>query len=194
MTHYAGCRFRSDLDARWAVFLDRLDVTWRYESRQIDLPSGARYQPTFYLPDLTMWAVAESDENGFLRDGRRHAEAAHHLRTGLLILGPMPDVTQGNPQHLALARHDRDGAKPVLCIHVAWPDMLADRGMVTEIGLPCTDQETEDIDLPSLGSYSRGGYGWTQPPPVVGEGPLEWAHERAYRAARAAQFGSGATA
>jgi hypothetical protein len=31
-TMYRGTRFRSQLEARWAVFFDRLGLPWRYEA------------------------------------------------------------------------------------------------------------------------------------------------------------------
>lgn len=45
-THYAGCRFRSRLEARWAVFLDELHIDWEFEPQGFELPSG-RYLPDF---------------------------------------------------------------------------------------------------------------------------------------------------
>ena len=48
-TRYAGCHFRSRLEARWAVFLDALKIEWQYEPQGFELPSG-RYLPDFYLP------------------------------------------------------------------------------------------------------------------------------------------------
>lgn len=48
-THYAGCRFRSRIEARWAVFLDLLGLRWEYEPQGFDLPSGA------YLPDFKIY-------------------------------------------------------------------------------------------------------------------------------------------
>ncbi|MDG4803171.1 hypothetical protein [Micromonospora sp. WMMD980] len=48
-THYAGCRFRSRLEARWAFFMDLMDVRWEYEHEGWELPSG-RYLPDFRLP------------------------------------------------------------------------------------------------------------------------------------------------
>lgn len=47
-THYAGCRFRSRLEARWAVFLDNLHIRWEYEPQGFELPSG-RYLPDFRI-------------------------------------------------------------------------------------------------------------------------------------------------
>lgn len=48
-TRYAGCHFRSRLEARWAVFFDHLGIEWEYEPEGLNLPSG-RYLPDFYLP------------------------------------------------------------------------------------------------------------------------------------------------
>jgi hypothetical protein len=49
-TFYKGYRFRSRLEARWAVFFSELGIKWQYEVEGFELPSG-RYLPDFYLPD-----------------------------------------------------------------------------------------------------------------------------------------------
>lgn len=46
-TLYKGYRFRSRLEARWAVFFDALGVKWEYEPEGFELPSGKRYLPDF---------------------------------------------------------------------------------------------------------------------------------------------------
>jgi hypothetical protein len=53
-THYAGCRFRSRLEARWAYFMDLMDVPWEYEYEGWELPSG-RYLPDFRLPQAKVY-------------------------------------------------------------------------------------------------------------------------------------------
>ncbi|MGW5387165.1 DnaB-like helicase N-terminal domain-containing protein [Nocardia sp. NPDC003963] len=50
-TEYAGHRFRSRIEARWAVFFDTLEIEWEYEAQGFDLPSG-RYLPDFWLPGI----------------------------------------------------------------------------------------------------------------------------------------------
>lgn len=50
-TAYGGYRFRSRLEARWAVFLDALDLGYRYEPEGYDLGSDA-YLLDFWLPRL----------------------------------------------------------------------------------------------------------------------------------------------
>lgn len=48
-THYAGCRFRSRLEARWAVAFDAMGIPWEYEPQGFVLPSGRPYLPDFRL-------------------------------------------------------------------------------------------------------------------------------------------------
>ena len=47
-TIYRGYRFRSRLEARWAVFFDRCSVRYDYEPQGFELPSG-RYLPDFHF-------------------------------------------------------------------------------------------------------------------------------------------------
>ena len=51
-TEYKGYRFRSRLEARWAVFFDACGVTWEYEPEGIILSDGTAYLPDFYLSDF----------------------------------------------------------------------------------------------------------------------------------------------
>ena len=46
-TRYAGCRFRSRLEARWAVFFDALSMKWQYEAQGFRLSDGTQYLPDF---------------------------------------------------------------------------------------------------------------------------------------------------
>ena len=49
-TEYAGCRFRSRLEARWAVLFDALGLVWNYEPEGFDLGPVGRYLPDFFVP------------------------------------------------------------------------------------------------------------------------------------------------
>ena len=53
-TTYQGCRFRSRIEARWAVFFDALDVKWQYEPQGFEL-DGELYLPDFFLPGWRAW-------------------------------------------------------------------------------------------------------------------------------------------
>jgi hypothetical protein len=48
-TTYAGRRFRSRREARWAVLFDQLDLDWRYEPEGYVLPGNVQYLPDFEL-------------------------------------------------------------------------------------------------------------------------------------------------
>lgn len=48
-TEYKGYRFRSRLEARWAVFFDACGVDWEYEPEGFDLGGGLHYLPDFLL-------------------------------------------------------------------------------------------------------------------------------------------------
>lgn len=51
-TRYKGYRFRSRLEARWAVFFDALGIKWEYEPEGFVSDDGGMYLPDFYLPDV----------------------------------------------------------------------------------------------------------------------------------------------
>ena len=53
-TCYNGYRFRSRLEARWAVFMDALGIKYEYEPEGYELPSGW-YLPDFWLPEWKTW-------------------------------------------------------------------------------------------------------------------------------------------
>lgn len=53
-TEFKGYRFRSRLEARWAVFLETLGAAWSYEREGFNL-GGKRYLPDFYVADWNCW-------------------------------------------------------------------------------------------------------------------------------------------
>jgi hypothetical protein len=53
-TVYKGFRFRSRLEARWAVFFDAMGLKYEYELEGYRLPSGVGYLPDFVLTDLVV--------------------------------------------------------------------------------------------------------------------------------------------
>lgn len=49
-TRYKGYRFRSRLEARWAVFFDEMELRWEYEPEGFNLGNDGLYLPDFRLP------------------------------------------------------------------------------------------------------------------------------------------------
>lgn len=52
-TEYNGYRFRSRLEARWAVFFDAIGADYKYEPEGYRLEDGSRYLPDFYLTNVS---------------------------------------------------------------------------------------------------------------------------------------------
>ena len=50
-TEYRGYRFRSRLEARWAVYYDHLGIEWVYEPEGFNLGNDTFYLPDFWLPE-----------------------------------------------------------------------------------------------------------------------------------------------
>lgn len=90
-TRYKGYRFRSRLEARWAVFLDSLCVPWEYEKEGFELGEDGRYLPDFWLPTWDAWMEIKPSEpeRGYLIKPTAFAwNLGHDL---LLVIGnPWP--------------------------------------------------------------------------------------------------------
>lgn len=100
-TKYAGCRFRSRLEARWAVFFDTLGIAWEYEPQGFAIPRGdgtaTPYLPDFLLPECGTWIEVKARDEDLDRDLMRSAAAnlpamPFRCERGprLMILGSIP--------------------------------------------------------------------------------------------------------
>lgn len=109
-TKYAGCHFRSRLEARWAVALDHLRIPWEYEAQGYEVECRVRasgsndetfaYLPDFYLPTLGIYAEVKGtltdDEMRRLVDAAAYLSAPHGgcgAGHDLIVLGPVPRST-----------------------------------------------------------------------------------------------------
>ena len=62
-TKYKGYRFRSRLEARWAVYFDTLGVAWEYEPEGFDLGNGLYYLPDFKIKCIDCIGPVGYDRN-----------------------------------------------------------------------------------------------------------------------------------
>ena len=53
-TEYDGHRFRSRIEARWAVFFNAIGLKYEYEIEGFQM-GELRYLPDFYIPSLDRW-------------------------------------------------------------------------------------------------------------------------------------------
>ena len=74
-THYNGYRFRSRLEARWAVFFDAAGIEYEYEPEGYVLSDGTCYLPDFYLPWFHMYVEIKPGN----MDDEYYEEAKHKL-------------------------------------------------------------------------------------------------------------------
>jgi len=87
-TVYNGYRFRSRLEARWAVFFDTLGIRYEYEKEGFELPSG-RYLPDFWLLEQGIWFEVKGKEPT-KREGRLITElCAATSKEVILYHGPV---------------------------------------------------------------------------------------------------------
>jgi len=97
-THYAGCWFRSRLEARYAVFFNHLNIQWEYEPEGYELTNG-RYLPDFRLHGLggdpqggSLWFEVKPDIDN--REDNRWQELATATGTPLITAFGMPRADQ----------------------------------------------------------------------------------------------------
>ena len=89
-THYKGYRFRSRLEARWAIYFDVCGIKWEYEREGFDLGRLGPYLPDFWLPQVQMWAEVKAQE--FTKAERAKCRAlARYSKTCVLMLDGSPD-------------------------------------------------------------------------------------------------------
>lgn len=87
-TIYRGYRFRSRLEARWAVFFDSLGVKYEYEPEGFKLPDGSMYLPDFYLPRFEIFIEIKANRD--LDDGKAEAFALSGDCGGILVCYGQP--------------------------------------------------------------------------------------------------------
>ena len=66
-TEYSGYKFRSRLEARWAVFFDALQINYKYEDEGYELSDGELYLPDFYLPEFKVFVEVKPDNDVFIK-------------------------------------------------------------------------------------------------------------------------------
>lgn len=102
-TYYDGYRFRSRLEARWAVFFDAAKIKYIYESEGYVIPCSYHegtgdtdvYLPDFYLPDFDVYAEVKGSDKQLHDDAGKLGDAIDYMSTpmsekGLILLGPIP--------------------------------------------------------------------------------------------------------
>lgn len=114
-TQWKGYRFRSRLEARWAVFFDAVGVDWTYEPEGFEGDNGRRYLPDFCLKweGYTYWAEVKGDKN-WLRESKATINTLPIPDMGLIILGDIPFCSFGLTFVPVLGGRDDEGLTRML--------------------------------------------------------------------------------
>lgn len=136
-TYYGGVKFKSALEARWAMYFDEINVAWRYEDEGYELPSG-RYLPDFWLPVAGMHAEVKPDSGFSLTEMKKCLDLVGATRNQVLLLDGPPRAVP-----FYCLEHSHSDA-----IHLPQPPMRAADGR---------DDEADTYRVARIGD-AYGGY------------------------------------
>ena len=205
-TQYKGYRFRSRLEARWAVFFDTLGVKWQYEVEGYEksgwymrgeVEKTVRYLPDFYLPGTGTWVEVKGTTEALRKEA---CDLDHFLDygcplpgfdngkfnswkvPGLLLLGDIPEPRFGLTLH-PIARHAKG-----LSLHWAYFQPRSGVRFISQYDevstFFCARKMPHDDYNPASWFVESVSIPTTHAYPEV---------EAAYRAARSARFEFGET-
>jgi len=93
-TVYAGRKFRSRLEARWAVFMDTLGLEWLYEHEGYKTKAGL-YLPDFYLPSMRLHLEVKPTKEAARDSGKRISAFRDEVGAILVVIGPPKIIGAG---------------------------------------------------------------------------------------------------
>lgn len=177
-TYYGGVKFKSALEARWAMYFDEINVAWRYEDEGYALPSGP-YLPDFWLPVAGMHAEVKPDTGFSLLEVTRCRELATMTGHPTVLLDGPPRATSfylvTSNKHTEVVGDDLAGY------------FTAEEGVCETIAVGTNKQRLQEgcgywvedwyADLPY-------GHKWTQLRPKANAYCMEDAHETVRTARR----------
>lgn len=199
-TRYKGYRFRSRLEARWAVFFEALGIEWTYEPQgfEREWPEGVTHR---YLPDFRItigkieyWVEVKGDKN-WLKENFEQIETLHdwggclpgfsdnggcpNLSNGLILLGDIPEPEFGI-LFLPILGH-RKG------VNLYWRALVPDRGMRNLDQIAGFHLGIDDDEIILSGGSESGDFA-----AKIAKTPRGWQKVQfALQAARSARFEHG---
>ena len=105
-TEYGGYKFRSRLEARWAVFFDTAKIKYEYEPEGFELDDGTKYLPDFYLPEYDWYVEVKPPRKNAAEELKRATRFIGDKMKALLILGNIPPKKQIDLWHYRVGYYD----------------------------------------------------------------------------------------
>lgn len=170
-TRAYGHRFRSRLEARWAVAFTEACIAWQYEPEGFDLGEAGFYLPDFWLPQVSMWAEVKPDRPSD-EELRKIGTLVNQSRKPCLLLIGLPS----NSAYWAVEPHGNDP--------YGWGVSC---GGVATLSMDYSPFESSQYHLDEDRFYGNCGFARSFPM------PKEWCHEPhpAVEAALSARFEHG---
>jgi len=111
-TKYDGYRFRSRLEAKWAVFFDTARIKYEYEPEGF-ATNGVCYLPDFYLPQFDMYVEVKAPREGYEREIKK---AWDSIKWGggikkLLVLSNFPKAGDHGQWYFPIIYYGIDGTQ-----------------------------------------------------------------------------------
>lgn len=119
-THYNGYKFRSRLEARWAVFFDNAGIAYEYEPEGFYNSDGACYLPDFYLPQENMYVEVKPPREDAWKDIKKVSQFIGNGIDTLLLLPNIPSSEHAVYYYPVLYFHPVE-----LDVQVKWCPILA---------------------------------------------------------------------
>lgn len=168
-TSYNGYRFRSRLEARWAVFFDVAGIKYQYEvqgyksTQPYEEYKEYYYLPDFYLPELDVFVEVKPTFDKLMEDSSKIGCMIDFDSTpiskGLLVLGDIPYYKKGSgkiPNFLKFSC--RKGVQGEFCYFSVDNHSANKVYLETNYEYVCP---TEDFNLPGHEAYEYClGYDW----------------------------------
>lgn len=95
-TIYNGYKFRSRLEARWAVFFDAAKIKYEYEPEGFTSKDGTPYLPDFYLPDYDIYVEVKPKRPGAAEELEKAITVMLDNRKVLIVLPVVPYYEKSN--------------------------------------------------------------------------------------------------
>lgn len=95
-TTYNSYKFRSRIEARWAVFFDTLGICYEYEKEGFDLGHGMYYLPDFWLPEHECYIEIKGAEPTIDEDAKAARLAEHSGKPVYTFWGEVGSFADNN--------------------------------------------------------------------------------------------------
>lgn len=175
-TRYKGYRFRSRLEARWAVFFDTVGVRWEYEIQTFDLGAAGWYLPDFWLPEQQCWVEIKPMQPTLVEETKAQLLAVATEQWVDLIAGGPGDQTVYGFRHYPYWQKMSLAARRV---RIGLCNACGNLTFLSSCGLPGWSY---------IGHcYKCGGLPYIERP-IYGEESYPAAIENAFEEARSANF------